>query len=454
MSLRFKYACWGGASIAAFLAIVNGCSSSDGDAEKETESAPDASLDGAIDAAPRDGSDADSEASTRIDASAPSIKCANEPCIVDISAGRGNVCALTSEGIVYCWGDNPSGEVSHPAVGSDAGAGEEPAFVPESVPAPRRILAGVRSIAAGTASTCAILTDGTVKCWGGIKESCAPSAEPTTIEGLPPMRSLATSSSATCGVTEDHDLWCWGYGSGGILAREGAETGFTACVGTQYAPARADLVAHKMKNVALSWAGVQAVDESDHLWSWGAKAAIGRASSVDTDTIPFQVPMLEAVSSVSLGSNGAVFLPGYGDVNACAVANGRVHCWGTEHHDPRIVALPEGVYASQVATQVSYVSPRATRHACARTLDGSVYCWGNNQLGQLGNGSVDDQPVVPARVEALKGAAAKVVVTNIASCALIESGEVQCWGGNLQGQLGLGTVDNFPHVQPTPASLP
>ncbi len=132
------------------------------------------------------------------------------------------------------------------------------------------------------------------------------------------------------------------------------------------------------------------------------------------------------------------------DARTCAVSNGIVYCWGIDYSGagaaaPAEVALPAG----HIATGVSVGA-----HDCATTQDGSVFCWGVNTAGQLGDGSGIDQPFHPVKVQGLSGKAVQVVATDVASCALLVSGAVECWGGNFNGQLGLGAADHLLHFQP------
>jgi alpha-tubulin suppressor-like RCC1 family protein len=76
-------------------------------------------------------------------------------------------------------------------------------------------------------------------------------------------------------------------------------------------------------------------------------------------------------------------------------------------------------------------------HTCARTENGSVYCWGDNSFGQ---GGVDPTTLamtaVPQKVNGLPGGAVEVTVGNEHSCAQLISGDVYCWGHNDLGELG------------------
>jgi alpha-tubulin suppressor-like RCC1 family protein len=82
------------------------------------------------------------------------------------------------------------------------------------------------------------------------------------------------------------------------------------------------------------------------------------------------------------------------------------------------------------------------RHACGLAEDGSISCWGANLYGQLGDGSTDDADVASSPVQGLADATALSAGDDF-SCAVIDDGTVRCWGFNLSGQIGDGTILNI-----------
>jgi hypothetical protein len=86
-------------------------------------------------------------------------------------------------------------------------------------------------------------------------------------------------------------------------------------------------------------------------------------------------------------------------------------------------------------------------HACAIVQGGSVYCWGDNAYGELGNGSVVEFSVTPVKVAGLGGATA-IAAGYGHTCAIISEGRVRCWGRNDRGQLGGGSPQDIDVLVP------
>ncbi len=91
-------------------------------------------------------------------------------------------------------------------------------------------------------------------------------------------------------------------------------------------------------------------------------------------------------------------------------------------------------------------------HACLRTMKGEVFCWGANELGQLGDGTRTASP----NAKKVVGLPSIVRVTagTHHTCALDVDGTVWCWGGNTQGEMGQGTMGPDPVFKPTKVAMP
>lgn len=123
--------------------------------------------------------------------------------------------------------------------------------------------------------------------------------------------------------------------------------------------------------------------------------------------------------------------------HSCALALGSIYCWGSNelgqlgNSDPADALEP-----LQVAGNERYQNLCAgNEHTCGLTDLGEVFCWGSNQRGQLGQG--DRRNLSSATRVALPGNAAQISCGFAHSCALLGTGEAWCWGKNGEGELGL-----------------
>ncbi len=142
------------------------------------------------------------------------------------------------------------------------------------------------------------------------------------------------------------------------------------------------------------------------------------------------VSSVPVVTQVSTGTRWAT----------CArKSDGSVWCWGKLNASVAASAVP--VKAAGISNADSVCVGGA--QACVRTSDGAVLCWGDNDRGQVGVGTASTDPVaVPSRVS-LAAKATAVSCGDDFSCALLETGSVQCWGENRSGQVGAATTTFF-----------
>ena len=219
-----------------------------------------------------------------------------------------------------------------------------------------------------------------------------------------------------------------------------------------------------------------AIDTSGEVWGWGANRGphfpLGHAST-DTDGHALGTQVL---SPAKLGVSGATKLAAGRDGACALLSNGTVSCWGRQLGGPDVptpgshtylpTLVSDGVNNLTGVTAIAY----GDNHACALKSDATVWCWGDDRLGQLGDGvEVGDGNVGDATITAVPmlSPAGDVMtgVTRVAAagrttCVLrtvAGVGEVDCMGDNSVGQLGQGTAGNVPPVaEPvaTPITIP
>lgn len=425
------------------LLILVACSSSE-------SSPPDAILDGGGDggssgeASLEDGaSDAEEELVTPPPYDF-TVTCATDPCVTHIAArGGSHICAVLQDGSVRCWGSNASGQL---------GTGGDASSMPDYSASPRAVSGGasaktVSATGDGMAgTTCVVSTAGAVTCfgsdaWGQLGRSTGgsqgPNPAPAPVVGLT-AKSVTLTNTFALAIGVDDRLWSWGANDGLQLARNPEDAGIASTA------ARAELVSGAVRSAAGTSATGFVVTEGGSVLSWGGGTSdqLGRTTSLARDPLPRAIALTD-VSSVATGA-----------AHACALARGRVFCWGTNERgqigtgqridawSPARVVLPAGVYAVAVAAGGS--------DTCVISANGDLYCWGANGSGQIGTSNGQDQ-LLPTRITGLDGPVVAVAVMDDAICALLRSGSVTCWGDNGVGQLGRGSRD--PELHPTPGAV-
>lgn len=169
-------------------------------------------------------------------------------------------------------------------------------------------------------------------------------------------------------------------------------------------------------------------------------------------TTPSNVPV--AVSGIA-GATQVVA----GVAESCALlANGAIDCWGWNTYGQLGDGNAGGpsnapVAVSGITNAVQVVL--GNTHACALLADKSVECWGDNSLGQLGDGQTSAQQpysTTPVPVTGISNAA-QIAAGGATSCAFLTTGSIECWGDNNSGQLGDGQTSAQQPNSTTPVAV-
>jgi alpha-tubulin suppressor-like RCC1 family protein len=294
--------------------------------------------------------------------------------------------------------------------------------------------ASAAAVTAGGTHTCALTAAGGIKCWGGNAGgqlgdgSNEDSNTPVEVDGLTSgVAEVSAGEWHACALTTAGAVKCWGNGVGGQLGNGSNDKTST--------PADVDGLGGVAAVSAGAW-HTCAVTAAGGVRCWGSNAAgqLGDGSNDDSST-PVEVDGLSSgLAAISAG--------GY---HTCALTTaGGVKCWGNNDYGQ----LGDGsdddsntpVDVDSLASGVAEVSA-GEWHACALTTAGGVHCWGNNDFGQLGDGSDDDSDT-PVDVDGLDSGVAEVSAGRLHTCALTTEGDIRCWGSNADGQLGDGSTDD------------
>jgi len=198
--------------------------------------------------------------------------------------------------------------------------------------------------------------------------------------------------------------------------------------------------------VATGFSHSCAVSTSGGVFCWGdnAKQQLGRSTPAQS-LVATNVPGLATgVQMVALGAE-----------HTCALtAAGGVKCWGGNNYGQTgtgsaaaVIATPSDVVG--LTSGVIFIASGAW-HTCALTATNGVLCWGRNEDGQTGSGSISTKIATPTQVSGLTSGVAMISSGGFYTCAQMMGGAVNCWGDNYWGYFGNGTTSDS--STPTPSS--
>lgn len=345
-----------------------------------------------------------------------------------ISAGGESTCALQA-GVAYCWGLNTYGQL---------GTGDL-----QSQRTPVRVSTSLRftQISTGPFHTCALTAAGEAYCWGyntGGQVGDGTTSHrsvPVQVVGGHRFATVETGTNHTCGIKTSGEARCWGWDAFGMLGQgvlqatpvpqpePGLVSGGLVFAGVALGP---------FHTCATSASGIA------YCWGRGEQYRLGTWNYDDSPTptyvqtfvgtLPPQ-PFPAHLTEVAAGS-----------AHGCATAaGGTAACWGSNTDGQlgrdthgRIVSV-----AFWVNSGVEFASITASHaYTCGLDASGQAWCWGDNQFGQLGDGTTTPHtlpaPAMPGRTFRQIDAASDHV------CGILTSGGWLCWGTNRNGQLGTG----------------
>ena len=407
-----------------------------------TDDLPDGFAFGAID-------DTDSVTiSTLVDGGAVGGGTPHSYAVFDIDSSS-TTCALLNNGEIKCWGSNTSGQLGY---GDTATRSEPPA---DTINLGRRATA----MSVGGANVCALLDDGSVKCWGfnrygqlgyGDRVESADAGNLELERYAPPEGSIdlggravavETSGVYTCAILEDRSVKCWGGNAAGVLGY-GLDFGFGPAYSDEaryrLAPSNTPInLGGRAASITLSSNHACALLEDGSVKCWGDNTygQLGYGDRVGRNA--------PAADAINLGAS-AMAISAADDYTCALLEGGSVKCWGRNlsgtlgygdnrmRNAPTATAINLGGNAVVIATE--------DLHACALLEDGSVKCWGENLFGTLGYGDAVNRKAPPADAINLGGRAIDISVGGRYSCALLDDATMKCWGTNSKGQLGQGAI--------------
>jgi alpha-tubulin suppressor-like RCC1 family protein len=302
--------------------------------------------------------------------------------VAEISAGGTGTCARKSDGSVYCWGYWPDGSLK---------------------PQPTLVLgSGATQLTSGAFHACALMTDESVRCWGSnLYGQLGDGTQvdrivPTVVPSLSRVTQLSAGFYHTCARHSDASAHCWGmnyYGQLGDGTSGMAEGKDLNRLSPVYVTGFTGVSDFRVTEIRAGFGHTCAILDYGALTCWGENGwgQLGDGGTVDR-IIPESAPVLDGYGSLSLGA-----------AHTCAQStSGVVACFGynssgqlgdgstTDRRTPTVASALTGLGLFDISA--------GEEHTCGRNFAGHVYCWGKNNLGQLGDNTTTSRST-PVQVQ-------------------------------------------------------
>ena len=392
------------------------------------------------------------------------------------ASGSDHNCAILNNGKVKCWGYNNSGllgqEHTHHQ-GDEAGEmGDNLEFTDLGANLTAKV------IAAKEFHTCAILSNGKVKCWGDNNHGqlgqehtnhrgdeageMGDNLEFTDLGTNLTAKAITAGHEHTCAILSNDKVKCWGYNKYGQLGQgdtelQGNEAGEMGD-NLEFTDLGTNLTA---KAIAAGNEHTCAILSNDKVKCWGY-SIYGQLGQGDTDRRGDEAgEMGDNLEFTDLGANLTAKAITTGFRHTCVIlSNDKVKCWGinnhgqlgqghTNHQGDGADEMGDNLEFTDLGTNLTAKAITAGGvHTCAILSNDKVKCWGYNENGQLGQENTQAQGHdVNEMGDNLEftdlgtNLTAKAITTgNSHTCAILSNDKIKCWGYNSYGQLGQGNT--------------
>jgi alpha-tubulin suppressor-like RCC1 family protein len=333
---------------------------------------------------------------------------------IQVAQGGTHACAVAADRRAYCWGSNDQGQLGD---GTTTG---------HSTPAP--ISGGLRflHLSTGFQHSCGVTAENRVYCWGSNFDGQLGDGTgyPTNIRRLTPVavagtrrfRQVRAGHSFTCALTTSDAAFCWGINTFGQLGDGGGEK--------RTAPVRVK-GGHEWRQLESGTDHVCAIRSDDRAYCWG----MGFWGQLGTGTIAARRTPAEVSGGLAFRQITA------GGKHSCGVTTqNRVYCWG-DNNDGQVgdgTAYPpvlKRLTPVAVATERRFDHVMAgSDHTCGVAMSGRAFCWGWNDVGQLGDGTTTRR----LKPVAVKGGLELDQLATFSSANLVRTvdGTLYRWGNN------------------------
>ena len=370
--------------------------------------------------------------------------------VVQLAGGLEHTCALLRNGDVYCWGSSPVGQLGYgntDTIGDD----ETPASA-----GPVDVGGTVTQITSGNVHTCVLLTTGRVRCWGGrggrlgyghfetIGDDELPSSAGDIDVGSS-VTQIAAGSIHTCALLTGGSVRCWGRNLG---------YGNTETIGDDELPFTAgDIdVGGTVTQIAAGGDHTCALLIGGRVRCWGSafngQLGYGNTNRIGDNETP------DSAGDVDVGGNVAQIAVN-GNHTCARLDTGAVRCWGAAREGQLGYGNIDEIGDDETPSSVGDVNigGAASRiwagagHNCVMLSTGGLRCWGEGTGGRLGYGNTnrigDNETPATVGLVDVGTTVTEVAAAGEHTCAVTSGGTVRCWGRGGRGALGYANTDDI-----------
>ena len=373
--------------------------------------------------------------------------------------GEWNTCAIDDNGDVFCWGRNGNGQIGNNQVGTSAcgTSGHKCKDIPTRTD---DLGSDVVALAFGHQHACGLTDTGTVKCWGrnnngqiGVSGGDVKTPYGVSLGSGRTATSIYAGGHSTCAILDDGSTKCWGHNSNGQLG-----IGSTSNTNT---PTTINSLGSGRTAVSLAMAmhSVCALLDDGSVKCWGddSQGQLGNGgSNVDINSPPS--------SAINLGSGRTAKTITAGEYHFCAILDDdSITCWGdglngklgTGSTSDR--STPTAVSGSFASGRYAVYLDAGYDHTCAILDNGDLTCWGSDNKGQLGNGAGSSSDVSSLSSSVISLGSGRTAISVSAggthTCAQLDNGQLKCWGNRGDGQVGDNGGFNSPSDRTSPSTV-
>lgn len=361
--------------------------------------------------------------------------CSKDVCVgvTQLASGESHSCALLSDGTVRCWGSNAVGQLG---VGLDKATATQPSPVG---------LSEVVQISLGNMHSCALLKGGEVMCWGlniygavGDGTGSSHSFSPKVVKSSLKFSQVVSAGYHSCAISVGGDVLCWGNNDYSQTGHQSPET--IEIPSVVLGVSDAEKVVAGLSHTCI-------LDSNKDVYCWGSnnEGQLGLPSSTQESFVPQKIVELSGVAeNIISGDNHMIATKPSGDPGRIL----DVWFWGSGSHRQNFQNQGVNLFTPKKEILSDAGSKAERFFAGFRTTSylayGLIFSVGDNSDGQLGSGQ-KDASWGSAVLESLLFSV-EVAPGAKHMCARQETGKVWCWGQGSQGQLGNG--DTSAHLTP------